>query len=251
MGVLAIDALGGFRSQSNGAQEESHQESKVAGGFPPLQRVQASVAGSLLDRIADMADLLDGGANVEPEQVAEGIDLWETYLHGDRWERLSRLADPPESSCSAAIGEARENHERASERMAFLRALLEVYSAGFTNARASLVLGLRSEVLVDRAWDCFQERHWFSTPRGKLSPATNEQAPRALTSDQAETRALEEKVQQYLAGGVTVRSHAREIQPVTASGASKTTVPWASAPYSGVRNPQPGNSRVTRSPELG
>jgi hypothetical protein len=231
MGVLAADALRGFSTPPNAAREESHQGSEVMGRFPPLQRAQVGVAALLLDRIANMADLLDGGVNLEPEQIAGGLDLWERYLHGDRWELLSLLADPPVSSCSAAIGAARENHERASERMALLRTLLEAYSAGLPDARAKLVLGLRSEVLVDRAWDCFQERHRFSTPRRELSPPTNEQTPRALTSDQAGTRALEEKVQQYLARVVTVRSHAPEIRGATASGASGTTVPWASATY--------------------
>jgi hypothetical protein len=229
MGVLAADALGGFRSQTNGAREESHQGSEVMGRFLPLQRAQVGVAALLLDRIANMANLLDGGASVVPEQIAEGIDLWETYLHGDRWESLSLLADPPVSSCSAAIGEARENHELAPVRMARLRTLLESYSSGLRNARAKLVLELRVEVLVDRTWVCFQERHRFSTPRGKLLPGTNEQTPRAVTSEQKVTRLLEEKVKQYLACGVTVRSHAREIRRVTASGASKTTVPWMSA----------------------
>jgi hypothetical protein len=230
MGVLAADALRGFGTKPNGAREESHPGSEVMGRSLPLQRAQVGVAALLLDRIANMADLLDGGANLEPEQLAGGLDLWERYLHGDRWERLSLLADPPVSSCRAAIGAARENHERASERMALLRTLLEAYAAGLPNARAKLVLALRSEVLIDRAWDCFQERHRFSTRGRKLSTPTNEPDPRTLTSDQAGTRALEEKVQQYLSRGVTVRSHAREIRGPTASGASDTTVPCASAP---------------------
>jgi hemerythrin-like domain-containing protein len=251
MGVLAADALGEFRPKPNGAQDESHQEYEVPGRFSRPQRVRVGVAEPLLGRIADMADLLDGGMNVEPEQIAEGIELWETYLHGNRWERLSVLADPPVSSCTEAVGVARENHERAPERMTRLRALLEAYSAGLPNARGELVLGLRSEVLVDRAWGCFQERHLFSSPSGRLSPATNERTTRALARDLKETSALEEKVQQYLARGVAIRSNPREIRRGIASGASRTAAPWASVPDEGVLTSQPGNGCVPGTQDLG
>jgi hypothetical protein len=185
MGVLVADVMGGTRSHPNGALGELHREHEVA--------------EPLLDRIAEIANLLDAGVSVEPELIAEGIELWETYLHGRRWERLSLLADPPVSSCTGAVQEARENHERAPQRMTRLRTFLEAYSAGLPNARGMLVLGLRSDVLVDRAWICFEEEHPFSGLFRRFSPAMNGRTPRALAQNLKETNALEEKVQHYLA----------------------------------------------------
>src|SRR5208283_5178981 len=241
MGVLAVDVMEGIRSRPNLVLEDLHRGAKFVGPASEPEREHVEVAEPLLDRVAVIADLLDAGANVEPEQIAKGIELWETYLHGTHWARLSRLADPPASDCATAIREVRENHERAPQRMAHLRTLLEAYSAGLPNARGSLVLGLRSDVLVDRAWACFRERHPFSYPSDRLSPAANERVGHAPAQNLQETKTLEEEVQNYLALPVASRSEVLETRCSAASCASKATVPWASAPRQEVRISQPGN----------
>lgn len=240
-----VDVMGGIRSHTNGPLDERYREHKVADPVSELRREHVEVAEPLLARVAVIADLLDAGANIGPAQIAEAIDLWETYLHGNRWERLSLMADPPVTSCSVAIREARESHERVHQRMARLRTFLEAYSADLPNARGKLVLGLRSGVLVDGAWSCFQERHPFSSLPGKMYAATNRQPPQGLAQVLKRTWALEEKVQQYLARGVAICSNPREDRRGIASDASPFSVPSANVPDEGVLNSHAGNGGIT------
>jgi hypothetical protein len=233
-------------SQSEGTLEDLHRAHELDDPISELRREHVEVAGPLLDRMAKIADLLDDGTNVEPAQIAEGIELWEAYLHGTHRTRLGVLGELPASSCAVAVREVRENHLRAPERMARLRTFLEAYSVGLPDARGMLALGLQSDVLVDRAWVSFEEEHPFACLSGRLSRTTNERVRRAFAKNLKETNALEEKVQRYLAQRVANRPDALEIRCNVASCPGRTTVRWASVPPAGVRISPPGDGWVMR-----
>lgn len=196
------EVLGGRSPPSNGDRGALHLELKVADTVSDSTWEEGGVAGMLLHRIAQVADDLDRGTIVEPQLIAEGIDLWEKYLHRTLFERLSELADPPWTPCAGATREAREQHERAPQRMMRLRALLGAYAAGLPNARAGLVFGLRSELRVDRAWICFEGKHPYSCSPVALYPIVSDRLLPALVRSRRKTNGLENRVLVYLTRSV-------------------------------------------------
>lgn len=232
--------------QTQGSLEHLTREHGIVDPISELRREHTDVVGPLLDRMVELANLLDAGADVDPGQVREGLDLWEDYLHGIHRTRLAALEDPRPSSCAVAVQQASENHERAALRLSHLRTSLEAYLGDLPHARAMLALNLRSDVLVDRAWISFEEEHPFSCLFGNLSPAANERILQAFARSRNETDALEEKIRQFNARVVVSRADSLEIRCDTASCDTRIAVPWGAEADAGIRISKPGNGWTLR-----
>lgn len=164
-----------------------------------LQREHAEVAGPLLERMERLAELLDQGSRVPPDVIAEGIELWQGYVHGVHARRLQLLGSAKAIACGPGLREVLEDHRRSAQRLRPMRALLERYRAGAGHGREALALALRAGARVDLVWVRFEEVHPLACLREKLGKADLEALTAPFRVDRADAEALEARVRAYLA----------------------------------------------------
>lgn len=225
-----------------------------------MQREDREVVIPLMDRLAEVAEALASGQEVDPDYLATALRAWHEYiaeLHQQRlgwlaaivsaapaphvgrrrrghsltpggvWDRLldrSRTA-PPEaaSSIGAAYTDVAGTQARMDQRIRALEGLLEHYRHREYYADQMIASLLRSGAFSDRAWARYEEEFVLRT----LDEHLPEDGERRLESDVAASRTtlehLRAAVQEFLTRPITVREPNPRTSP-TASPKRGTTV---------------------------
>lgn len=191
-----------------------------------LTREHLEVARPLLDRIDRIADQLEAGTRIPAGELAEGIELWDQYLHGVHLDRLEALQIEKSAKCGPGLAEVLEDHYRSRQRMGRLRELVADYEAGKAHARVALALSLRSDSYVDRVWLRFEEEHPFSCLARALSPVERAEAVRRFQEDGGAAEQIEDRIHQFLSRAIQTAPDTFEIRCNTSSCSSRAAVPY-------------------------
>ncbi len=210
------------------------------GGFDPdplaeLQREHAEVAEPLLRRMERIADLLDQGSHVPPEVIAEGVELWQGYVHGVHARRLQLLSSVKAIACGPGLHEVLEDHRRSPQRLGPLRALLERYHLGAGHGREALALALRAGAHVDLVWVRFEEVHPLACLREQLGKVELSTLAAQFRTDRAEAEALEARVRAYLAQPIGEMPERVELACHVPSCVARASVPYLGGSVDGLR----------------
>jgi hypothetical protein len=185
-----------------------------------LHREDDEVLYPLLDRITEIAGVLEEGRRIDPDYMLEAIHLWGRYVNEIHVRRLAALArfvpkaglasdasghrrlhfrrhvrprvetdigaGAPPDTPEGHYGEIRQDQERMAQRLAVLESLIADYRRSQYLSRDLLTSLLRGSAFSDRAWARYEE----AFVRETLEPAKGSDEGRRLEADRSASNVL-------------------------------------------------------------
>ncbi|MDE1821803.1 MAG: hemerythrin domain-containing protein [Euryarchaeota archaeon] len=171
----------------------------------PLEELQHEneVTQGLLERILEEAQILKGGKDLPPGEIAEGLRLLEQYRH-IHVQRMDGTLGPEAravamSTCTVHLDQLPKDHGEVSEVLENAKKALARYERGVASSRDALAHSLES--LGNRTFEV--RTHEGDYPLSCLVSALPEGASKRLaekfTTDRANVEDLESHIQRLLA----------------------------------------------------
>lgn len=199
------------------------------GPLAELTREHEEIVLPFLKRMDQIANLLDSGANVSPEVISEGVELWSEYLHGIHGDRLEMLRSAKSLSCGPELQQVLEDRTHSTQRIKQLPELLNRYRAGLPHGRAALAQVLRTGVYVDLVWTRFEDEHPLSCLARQLTAAELEAIANQFQENQAAVALLEGRIHRFLERPIGVVPDTLEIRCSVSSCPARTDVAYLGA----------------------
>jgi len=186
----------------------------------------------LLDRATAVSERLANGEAIDPEFIAEMVQLWTQYLHEIRAPRLEQYfkahTAPVPAAAPHATGlrarlhpagsnaprgpdvavEVREDRERLEQRTGTLEDALDDYRRHQFGSAQLLASLLRADAFADRAWVRYEREAVRTARRRTISAEEEDRLRRGLEATEPVRVGLEAKVRRFLARPVPVAPHA-------------------------------------------
>jgi hypothetical protein len=184
-----------------------------------LHREDDQVLYPLLDRITEIAAVLESGRGVDPDYMLAAIQLWGRYVNEIHVRRLAALArfvpqanrgkaasghrrlhlphrhrysetdigaGAPPDTPEGHYGEIRQDQQRMTQRLAVLESLIADYRRNLYLSRDLLTSLLRGSAFSDRAWARYEE----AFVRETLEPWKGSEEGQKLEADRSASDTL-------------------------------------------------------------